>query len=81
MLACHSAEYHLSGHWLDYDSNSKTLPAAENLTMCVLLVALTSSVNQTLWINVAIGALSNDQLSPLFSAPGGGLAFSLMQDF
>ena len=59
----------LSGHrhkgWLDYDSSSKTLPAAEDLTEGILLVASTSSIIQTSWTDVAIGALSSDQLKPL----------------
>ena len=44
-------------------------------------MALTSPVNQTFWTDVAIGALSSDQLNPLLLSPGGALTFSLVQDF
>ena len=44
-------------------------------------MALTSPVNQTFWTDVAIGALSSDQLNPLLLSPAGGLALSTVQDF
>ena len=91
LQACLSAEHHLSAHRHFRPQGlaqvrleqQDPLPAASDVTKGVLPITLLSA-NPTVRADVTIAAApsfcSSDQLSPLFLASGGTLAFSLVQE-